>query len=589
MNNFSSWFKHPSYFFFWLFVGLFCWSFSFQPTDLEPKREVSAYKESEVAQLPTDLQSIDSQKNVAAAASQADEEMNFVNAVKELEAQNEKISEDAEPLNFVYSEEEIEDYLDNAEGVLDKSEADTEAFRAQRKQFRFDTVSAEDLNFFVTPEDAKSCGKERNYIENLINNNPKVAAWAEDRKQESPKLSKKCIAFVMNSFPELRTKAEAVSFKSRESQMFATCPRGSSGGPALKGGKRIKHPVPCVSKNLVNMTYNAYVDVMECLHIEPKDLLPKIYTESGFYINALGGGMDGGIGQLTQSAIEQVNIVYPKYMEEIMKAASAEPGGACARILKSKSMITPVKADASYRCGLLWPTENPLRNILYAGMLTRYNMKYVAGLYLDGKDEVIVEGGAKALVTGKPEQFAGKFREFDILKKLEQLGVKNPNLLQFQKMITLAGYNAGVGSAMNVFNSYLEQRIAANAKSKSNKYNLKPSDFDFVETIPAVKEARSYLLSGSIKPGLSAKDKAEKVKKRKQLPSVWANAYTRTFPEYIALRLNTYKGGSGKFQIYGVPGYLTSIAEKNKMFRDTFQAGGENPNYCSSPQFLNVK
>ena len=97
-------------------------------------------------------------------------------------------------------------------------------------------------------------------------------------------------------------------------------------------------------------------------------------------------------------------------------------------------------------------------------------------------------------------------------------------------------------------------------------------------------------MSSNIKPSENAKSKAEKIRRSKQLPAVWANAFIKTFPEYLALKLNSYNGQSTKpFSVNGFPGYLTALAHKNKMIRDTFQSAGIDPNYCSQPNFLNVK
>jgi len=584
-NMFSKWLKHPSYFVFWVCVGLFAWNFSFTKT---VDGVSSQYEASSLAPSARHIDSDMSVPSDASTISTPQEDEEFYRQLKDLEAANQNVQVSD---SYEMSPEEIEDYEQISDGTLNLEQNEIQNYLAKKKKFNYETVSEEDLNYLVSYEDVKQCGAARSYIEKGLVSSKRNLDWITERTQESKLLPRKCIAFMMNSFPEIATKKEAMSFKSKVSPTFARCPRGSAGGPALTKGGRTKNPVPCVSKALVNATYNAFVDVMSCLKIEPKDLLPKIYNESGFFINALGGGMDGGIGQLTKPAIEQVNTIYPKYIEEITRAAAAKPDGACARILKNKALITPAKTDTDHRCNLLWPDENPLRNVLYIGILTRYNMKYVSGVSYEAGEEVIVDGDKRTPFTGNlSDQFGGKFKEFSIPAKLEKLGLKDINLNTVQKMITLVGYNSGVGSAANVFNAYLDERIAANARTKSKKYNLTLADFDFVTTKDNVKEARNFLMSSFISPKLSAKDKIERVKKRKQLPSVWASAYTKTFPEYIVLRLNAYKGdSSSKFQIYGFPGYLSALADKNKMIRDTFKQNGISPDYCSSDKFLNFK
>ncbi|MFZ3230600.1 MAG: hypothetical protein WA160_10385 [Pseudobdellovibrio sp.] len=594
-NLISNWLSNPKYsigyFFFWLFLGFFGWSFSFTPGDLKlnyakqnvQARNTASYQATDSAD--TDL--LEQEIAGTEDSSKMNPEEHYNLAMKDLEGSAQEFDPEAP---FVSSLSDIENYEMISEGTLDLDQVSLEKHLKNRK-FVFENVSEGDLAYLIEPEDSKTCGDKRNYIENVISKNAVLKDWTKTRTKESELLPRKCIAFAMNSYPEITTKSAALSFKGRNSSMFAKCPKGSSGGPLLNRGQRVGNASPCVSSNLVNLTYNGYVDVTSCLNIDPKDLLPKIYNESGFFINALGGGMDGGIGQLTKPAIDQVNSVYPKYMEEITKAAAGNPNGACARLIKNKIFVTPAKSDVSSRCGLLWPTENPIRNLLYAAILTRYNMKYVSGVSFEAGDDLIVDGAVKVKSTGTAsDELTGKMKEFEIRRKLTALGLKNINLHSFRKMITLAGYNSGIGSAMNAFNSYLDQRIAANQRSKSNKYNLKLSDFDFIATKDLAKEARKKLMSSFIKPKDLPKDKLEKVKMRKALPGLWASAYAKSFPEFIVYRLNAYKGdSSGNFQIYGFPGYLTALAEKNKFIRDTFNASGVEPNTCSSDQFLNFQ
>lgn len=556
--QFSSWLKHPTYFLFWFFTGIIAWSFSFSSVE-ENSIQLSSY------------------------GSTVSEDQEFERQMAELSTAN---FDPEKPIVSTYDQIEETEKLFNGTLDLDPNEMDLDK---QQKDFSYSDVSSDDLAYLTDYEDLKTCTEPRKYLEKALQS-PKISEWTSERKIESANLPRSCITFALNSFPEVTTKKAALSVKASGSSAFATCPK-PNGAPAMRGGKRIKSPTPCISSKFVNVTYNAYVDVMECLRLDPKELLPKIYNESGFYMNALGGGMDGGIGQLTGSAIEQVNSIYPKYIEQMIQAGLNNPDGACARVVKNKSLIAPVKADPGSRCSLMWPTENPLRNLVYSAILTRYNSKYVSGLTYVAGEEMLGENGKMVLAKGTSEdELLGKMKDYDIKNKLQQLGMKKVNLHQFTTMVVLAGYNSGIGTAMNAFAKYLDQRLEANRQTKSAKYNLTAAHFNFIDTKDLVKEARLTLMSSNIKPSESAKSKAEKVKRRKQLPATWANAFTKTFPEYLALKLNSYNGKSTKpFLVYGFPGYLTALAQKNKMIRDTFQSAGIDPNFCSQPDFLNVK
>lgn len=562
--KFSNWLKHPSYFLFWIFIGIFAWSFSFSSSD-ESSREKTIH--------------------LSSYSSSPSEDIEFERQMQELESVTSTFDPEK---GFVKTPEEIEETEKLFDGTLDLDPSELEKFYAE-KEFSYSDVSADDLAYLVKYEDVKSCAEPRKYLEKALQA-PKISEWTNERRTESASLPRNCIAFALNSFPEVTTKKAALSVKAQGSVAFAKC-ASPNGAPTLRGGKRIKNPTPCVSSNFVNVTYNAYVDVMECLRLDPKEMLPKIYNESGFFMNALGGGMDGGIGQLTGSAIEQVNSIYPKYIDQMNQAAAAHPTGPCARVMKNKSLIAPVKADSSARCSLMWPVENPLRNLVYSAILTRYNTKYVSGISYVAGEEMLGEAGQMVLAKGTADDnLQGKMKELDIKRKLELLGMKNVNLHNFNTMIVLAGYNSGIGTAMNAFAKYLDQRIEGNRQTKSQKYNLTDAHFNFIDTKDLVKEARLTVMSSNIKATADAKSKADKIKRRKALPSIWATAYTKTFPEFLALKLNSYDGKSVKpFSIYGFPGYLTALAQKNKMIRETFRSAGVDPNYCSLENFLNVR
>ncbi len=563
--KFANWLKHPSYFFFWFFVGLFAWSFSFlTPQNSSPDQ---SYQMSSFADTPN-------------------EELEFEQKMQELI--NTQPVFDVEKA-YEYTPEQIEDTEKLYAGTLD-IETNQIADYLKKKEYSFSNVSADDLSYLVDYENAKSCKEPRMYLEKYLES-PKISEWTAERPVESDALPRKCIAFALNTFPDVITKEAALNSKANGSVAFAKC-KNSDSAPIMKAGKRVLNPTPCISKKFVNVTYNAYVDVMECLKLDPKELLPKIYNESGFFMNAFGSGMDGGIGQLTALAIEQVNSIYPGYIKEMNEAALRNPGGACSRVMKYKSLIAPVKSDSAFRCSLILPIQNPLRNLVYSAILTRYNTKYVTGIsYRAGEEVLIGENDQMTLVKGTSEDIMnGKMKEFDILKKLKQLGMKNINLHDYSTMLVLAGYNSGISAATNAFVNYLDQRIEANLKTKSTKFNLMPAHFDFISTKDLVKDARKILMSSHINPDDDAETKAAKIKRRQILPSYWASAYTRTFPEYLALRMNKYDGKTKKpFTVYGFPGYLNALANKNTMIRDTFQAGGVDPNYCTLENFLKIK
>lgn len=426
-------------------------------------------------------------------------------------------------------------------------------------------------------ESLNQCSKNRKFYEReiirQIIKSPKIKELLAAPENNEATFSKKCITHSMNTF-------------AAPSSSYAYCAR--SAGPAKSPAAK-----PCVTENLVHLTYNSYMDVTTCLNLDPKLLMPKINNESGFFINTYGLGQDGGLGQLTRPAIMEVNKYFKYYMSEITKAAATKP--ACARLLKFKSYLTKASVGVAQRCSLIGLPENPLRNIFYMAVLNRINMDQLSGVkYIAGVDYLKVQGSLVEVKNNALDEFAGKFATHQIKKKLEWLGIKNPNLHFFKEITGLVGYNTGVQTALNILNRYLNVRIA-------KKMPLTLADFDFNnpeiikdeisgEDRNVVSLARSYVMSSFINSTDEKKIKLIKVKRRKKLPKLWKQSFSLTFPEYLAYNANSYNGKTTKpYEVYGFPGYLNLVTSSNKAIRLEFEKAGFDANQCSDPDFLKMK
>ncbi|MEK6629062.1 MAG: hypothetical protein AABY53_10590 [Bdellovibrionota bacterium] len=422
-------------------------------------------------------------------------------------------------------------------------------------------------------ENLNQCSMERQFYEKQINKSTKLKDLLVTREMAESKLSKQCITHIMKRF--------SVSNRS-----YANCSK-STGATQTPGAK------PCVTENLVNLTYNSYMDVTECLNLDPKLLMSKIGYESGFFINALGSAQDGGLGQLTRPAIAEVNNHVERYVAEIAKAAASKPS--CARLLKYKSFFKKVPIEAEERCSVIGLPENPLKNILYMALLNRINMDQISGIkYVAGHDYLNKNRNIAAIENNENDEMGGAFKTYAIKEKLVKLGIKNPNMHTFKDIIALVGYNTGVRTAMNIFRNYLDQRI-------ENKLKLTLDDFDFNNTKikkdpitgevkDVVSIARSYVMSSFINPNNPESTNLDKAKRRNMLPKLWSAAYTKTFPEYLTYKANSYDGKSSeRYNVYGFPGYLNLVAERNKIIRADFESANLDPNLCSDPNFLKMK
>jgi hypothetical protein len=141
-------------------------------------------------------------------------------------------------------------------------------------------LATEGENKTVEFEDYKTCDPRRNYLKPVIEafakadptkSFVKTRTASENSHADVPK---KCVTYVMRSF--LETLSQKNPFDS-----FAECAKGN--GIPRQGMFKA-----CVTSDYVDMTYNSFVDVADCLDLPQKVMLPKFLNESGFHLNAFG-------------------------------------------------------------------------------------------------------------------------------------------------------------------------------------------------------------------------------------------------------------------------------------------------------------
>ncbi len=393
----------------------------------------------------------------------------------------------------------------------------------------------------VQYEDRIACDSGRLFYDNQISQYPQIKDLLIERSPSSDAFSQQCVLYSMHAFQVPKSN-------------FAVCPAAS--GPAQVPGSK-----PCITPPLVNMTYNAYMDITSCLGINPKHLMPKIDFESGYFLNTFGPEKEGGLGQLTRTALLDVNNQYDHYMQEIQKNMVNQK--ACERVMAYKDLLTQAAVGSDQRCAVMGLPENPIRNIFYTVLLNRIN-----------RDRV-------------NEQF----EKLKLKEKLERAGVKNPNIKFFQEMTAMAGYNIGVGHAVRILNSYLDSRIEQNLTVTAQDFNFYNKD-QIVDLDgqkkTEVEVARAYVLSSYIDPLENDEKNEIKAKRRKDFPRVWSEALKQSFPVYLTLKANSYTGQSlNAFTIYGYPGYLSLLSERNQGIRELFTNSDLNPDSCTDGEFLN--
>lgn len=507
----AKWTEHPSFFLFYFILGIIALSFTF---------------ESEAPDVRFQLTSVSARRDLA-STSPGDLEL-----ITQLERSKLKWTL-ASVKNFAISPNQVEQLEGRIQKQIPKRFKDNPVFQLLEK-FSDDSTSTQ-------YEDILACDKKRQYYENQILSQPHLGDLLQHR--EAVDFPQTCIISTMNHFNVPKTN-------------YAFCARPNSQviSPAAK---------PCVTPNLVNLTYNGFMDITECLQLSPKALLPKIDFESGFFLNAYGGDKEGGVGQLTRAAIAEVNSFYDRYMNEV--ETSTNP--ACLRVLKYKNLLGKVPTGPDQRCSLMSLPENPMRNIFYTAIFNRIN---------------------RDLLTGE----AGLFKTEALREKLIAAGLESPDMDFFIEVVSQAGYNTGVKTAFNILESYLEKRIAA-------KMPVSPQDFDFGanaqvtdldgEKRSIIDVARLNVMSAFVSPADKADAKVLKLKRRKSLPDLWKNSYSKTFPEYLAYNANSFDGTAAEYQVFGFPGYLSAISARNKEIRTLLENAEVNPNVCTDPDFLRIK
>ena len=391
-------------------------------------------------------------------------------------------------------------------------------------------------------EDILVCDTSRQFYELKFDELDDLKNLYRPRPEVEGEFSASCVTYSMRQFNVPKSNYANCSLASAPAQ-----------SPASK---------PCVTSRLANITYNTYKDVMECLDLDPKKYMAKIDFESGFFLNAYGTDREGGVGQLTRPAIVEVNTYFDQYFAEIEKAAATKTS--CANLLQYKQYLTKAAAGSDQRCSLMALPENPMKNILFMALFNKINI-----------DQINVH-----------------FKNYNIKEKLEKLGLKNPQMDEFVDIISFLGYNSGALTAVKILNSYLDKRI-------ESKLNLTNEDFDFsIRTKTTdidgkekdeVDVAREYVLSSFVAARDSVAVRNTKIARRKEFPKLWAMAYEKSFPIFATYRANGYTGNSLEpFPVYGYPGYLSVISQRNEEIRELFVNSQLNPDMCTPQKFLKV-
>ncbi len=277
-------------------------------------------------------------------------------------------------------------------------------------------------------EGREDCAANQNYFEAAFSKYPET--FRETRETSSTEVPRSCLSYMMRTTFDSKRDVRHTH--------FASC-RTPTGMPYHGDFKA------CTTEQYVNIVYNTFGDVATCMGLPQKDLIPQLYNESSFQMNALGSRYDAGIGQITGPAIEAANGFFAATKNQI----TSDSSGACRRIAPYVQALSPVSSSVEHRCELLEPPANPLENLIYTGIVYQLDLARA-------KDA---------------------FSAYDIAGLLARAGLPNADLGKLEEMIALLGYNSGAGKAPEYLLEYLKLRTSMIRRYGAKK--LKNSDFDF--------------------------------------------------------------------------------------------------------------
>lgn len=397
---------------------------------------------------------------------------------------------------------------------------------------------------WVQLEKIEKCSADRRYMQqDLLRIDPEFRSQRSN--SEGSQFPLACIVHAQRTFV-FKTKvnpsdSEATAWAGLDVPSRAIGQCSSSEGSPTRGGF-----MPCVTAEYAYTVYNAFEDMADCFDISSRKLLPKLWNESGFHINTLGGGLDAGVGQLTRSAIQEV-LSKPyaddeKTSLEIFKTQAMNSSKAsCQRLVRQEKAFDAVDPDVSQRCSIMSVPENPIRNVIYLGVFYKINERSVSN----------------------------RIKSTNLKAKLEELGLQNPNMEFFQDAITTLAFNAGRGSAFSLVETYIKSRMANGKKLTAKELNFLTNSIDEVRAIRKEPKEES---------------EADREKRIAKLTLARDNAHERTLPAYLRLMHGIqadFEIDPAKKSMNGAPGYLTFVGDRQKKFDKELGEG-----VCTQKSFL---
>ncbi|MFN7455744.1 MAG: hypothetical protein ACK5RO_13945, partial [Pseudobdellovibrionaceae bacterium] len=245
-------------------------------------------------------------------------------------------------------------------------------------------------------EDENACIPERQYLKGQLSKFSELdtqQVFIGNRSSEQLEgafVPRKCVYYAMKYFA-----FDILKGDQKASPSFSKCEKES-------GFPNYGNYAPCLTEKYLNVVYNSFIDVSDCMGLPQKLMMAKLFNESGFHINAgaplreykdnkiqpevlsyplpeslkdaniIGG--DAGIGQFTGAALSDVRKTYPRWRDFISK--SEKPS--CQRVREfvgALPEIDKIDPDLGNRCVVVKAPPNPLRALVFYGIAYKNNQR----------------------------------------------------------------------------------------------------------------------------------------------------------------------------------------------------------------------
>lgn len=417
-----------------------------------------------------------------------------------------------DPIQVAMEQDKLVQQVVAASGVM--SVSDSKSTSVFDKNCEVCAISSagkgsEDFAFETEKSCQEKSGDKRLYFQKELKKIPENYRSTRDPKNVSAEFPRECVTYIMRHAAGVPLAIQGKA--SPNLKYYSKC--------NTPEGKPTHYEWPlCITEEYVNTVYYSFSDVFSCFGISQKALLPKLFQESGMHINALGSGMDAGLGQLTSGAkptadgvaklekeinekalannpacLRVQNFIHEsnaRAEEEQLayaaaKKASSGKGAASgkAKSTSSKSVLMKpsAKIDLNYfvnhtgtdtRCELIEPPENPFLNIFYMAAKLRDDEKTIENYaYQTTAISITVKAGK----GGKPKTISQGYtlRQMIDVSGLSKQVQSDEAFNKLIEMANIHAYNMGPKGAVDgLLKNFFKMKISQGKKVTKEDFNF---------------------------------------------------------------------------------------------------------------------